>query len=109
MKATRFEYRHQTLLHLLLVGLSLLTYLVDRVDWERSVFGVGALLLVAAAALETWTARAPADSGGIEWIAARGANPRCPSRRPAPSLAWRHCVAGRRNRSCVSVIPLRFR
>jgi hypothetical protein len=32
MKATRFEYRHQTLVHLMLVGVSLLAYLRDRVD-----------------------------------------------------------------------------
>ena len=32
MKATDFEYRHQLLLHELIVGAALLTYLVDRED-----------------------------------------------------------------------------
>ncbi len=32
MRATRFEFRHQTLLHLLVVGLSLVTYLADPDD-----------------------------------------------------------------------------
>jgi hypothetical protein len=68
MKATDFEYRHQTLLHLLLVGLAVLTYarypddivwaLVrshsDSASWERLIFGTGALLLLGSAALETW-------------------------------------------------------
>jgi hypothetical protein len=68
MKATRFEYRHQTLLHLLLVGLAVATYLrnPDDVVWavvrghsdsallERLVFGAGALMLLASAVLETW-------------------------------------------------------
>ena len=67
MKATRFEYRHQTLVHLMLVGVSLLAYLRDRVDivwalvrdhsgsasWERSIFGFGAVMLFASALLET--------------------------------------------------------
>ena len=68
MKATDFERRYQTLLHLLLVGLSLLTYLGDRVDivWrlvrshsnsallEHVVFGVGALMMLGSALLDTW-------------------------------------------------------
>lgn len=68
MRATRFEYRHQVLRHLLLVGLSSLSYFCDRVDvvwavvrnhldsasWERLVFGLGALMLAASALLETW-------------------------------------------------------
>jgi hypothetical protein len=68
MKATRFEYRHQTLLHLLLVGLAVATYLrnPDDIVWavvrghsdsallERLVFGAGALMLLASAVLETW-------------------------------------------------------
>ena len=68
MKATRFEYQHQTLIHLLLVGLSSLSYFRDRVDivwalvrnhsdsasWERLVFGFGALMLLGSAVLETW-------------------------------------------------------
>jgi uncharacterized membrane protein YidH (DUF202 family) len=69
MKATSFESKHQNLLHLLLVGLALLTYFRDRVDivWalirshpdrtllEHTVFGVGALLLLGSAMLETWS------------------------------------------------------
>lgn len=57
MKATRFEYRHQVLLHLLLVGLALLTYVIspDDIVWalvrhhsnsaflERLSFGAGTL------------------------------------------------------------------
>ena len=68
MKATQFEYRHQTLLHLLLVGLSLSTYWLnpDDVVWaavrghsdrallERLVFGAGAFMLLGSALLETW-------------------------------------------------------
>lgn len=68
MKATRFEYRHQTLLHLVLVGLAVATYLhnSDDIVWatvrrhsgsallERPVFGAGALMLLGAAVLETW-------------------------------------------------------
>jgi len=59
MKATDFEYRHQLLLHELIVGAAVLTYLFDRDDivWrfikssganarflERSVFAVATLL-----------------------------------------------------------------
>jgi hypothetical protein len=68
MKATGFEYRHQTLLHLLLVGLAVATYLAnpDDVVWalvrghynrailERMVFGAGAAMLLGSAVLETW-------------------------------------------------------
>lgn len=76
MKATPFEYRYQTLLHLLVVGLAAFTYVFDRVDlvWafvrthsnsatlERVAFGGGALMLLGAAMLETWAvARAHAD------------------------------------------------
>jgi hypothetical protein len=67
MKATVFEYRHQTLLHLLLVALAVLTYLIDPDDvvWamvrhhansallERLVFGTGTILVVGSAVLET--------------------------------------------------------
>ena len=78
MRATRFEFQHQTLLHLLVVGLSLVTYLADPDDivwalvrshsdsasWERAVFGFGAMMLVAAAAIETWAnARLLVSSG----------------------------------------------
>ena len=72
MKASDFEYRHENLMHFLLIGLAMLTYLRDRDDivwslvrnhsdsasWERFVFGIGALMLLASAALETW-ANAP--------------------------------------------------
>jgi hypothetical protein len=68
VKATDFERRHQTLLHLLLVGISVSTYLGDRVDivWrlvrshsdsaflEHVVFGVGALMMLGSALLDTW-------------------------------------------------------
>jgi hypothetical protein len=69
MRATDFEYRHQTLLHLLTVGLAFLTYVVapDDIVWalvklhttyqallERLVFATGALMIVSAALLETW-------------------------------------------------------
>lgn len=69
MRATDFEYRHQTLLHLLVVGLAFLTYAFqpDDIVWalvrhhttyrallERLVFGTGALLIVASAVFQTW-------------------------------------------------------
>ena len=72
MKATSFEFRHQTLLHLLIVGLGVLTYAFypDDVVWalvrrhadnralERLVFGAGAIVVAGVAAFETWvTAR----------------------------------------------------
>ena len=59
MKATDFEYRHQWLLHELILGVAILTYLVDRDDiiWrfvklsstdarpsERTLFAVATLL-----------------------------------------------------------------
>jgi hypothetical protein len=69
ISATDFEYRHQTLLHLLVVGLAFLAYAFQRDDivWalvkhhtiyrtllERIVFGIGALAVLGSAALETW-------------------------------------------------------
>ena len=69
MRATDFEYRHQTLVHLLVVGLAFLAYAFQRDDivWalvkhhtadrtlvERMVFGVGALEVLGSAALRTW-------------------------------------------------------
>lgn len=68
MKATYFEYRHQTLLHVLVVGLALSTYFFSRDDivWalvrdhsnsrllEQLVFAVGTLMLLSCAGLETW-------------------------------------------------------
>jgi hypothetical protein len=68
MPASDFEYRHQTLLHLLLIGLALAAYWAepDDVVWaavrqhadsallERVVFGVGTVELFGCAILETW-------------------------------------------------------
>lgn len=73
MKASEFEYRHQTLVHLLIVGAAFLTYLVDRDDivWvlvrgrpdqyllERELFGVAAALIGIGALLRTWAAAKP--------------------------------------------------
>lgn len=70
MKATDFEYRHQNLFHLLLVGLALLTYLVnpDDIVWalvrrhsnraslERIAFAAGTFVMISSAVLETWGA-----------------------------------------------------
>jgi hypothetical protein len=69
MRATDFEYRHQTLLHLLVVGCAFLMYIIQRDDvvWfavkhhvsyraflERLVFGAGALIILVSAILQTW-------------------------------------------------------
>lgn len=69
MKATDFEYRHPTLLHLLVVGLAFLTYTFqpDDIVWalvrhhttyrallERLVFGTGALMIIGSATFQTW-------------------------------------------------------
>jgi hypothetical protein len=73
MRATNFEYRHQTLLHLLVVGLALLTYMInpDDIVWalvrhhsnsaflERIAFGAGALMVLGSAVLETWASAYP--------------------------------------------------
>jgi hypothetical protein len=73
MKATDFEYRHQTLLHLLVVGLGVSTYFLSRDDivWalvrhhsnsrflEQAAFGVGTLMLLGCAVLETWASAYP--------------------------------------------------
>lgn len=70
MRASDFEYRHQMLLHILLVGAALLAYVFspDDIVWalvrhhangrslERRVFGIGAIMLLGSAALETWAA-----------------------------------------------------
>jgi hypothetical protein len=78
MKATDFEYRHRTLLHLAIVGAAFLTYLVDRDDivWrfvrdspssrvlERIAFVVAAVLIGAGAVLCTWM-RAVTRSDGV--------------------------------------------
>ena len=82
MKATDFEYRHQTLVHQLIVGAAFLTYLIDREDvvWrfvkdsatphrlERLIFIVATLLIALGAAMCT-RARAhgrPKSSPGTE-------------------------------------------
>ena len=69
MRATDFEYRRRTLLHLLVVGLAFLTYAFQRDDivWvllkhhtifrtllERVVFGIGAFEVLCSAALKSW-------------------------------------------------------
>jgi hypothetical protein len=73
MKATDFEYRHQTLFHLLVVGLGVSTYFLSRDDivWalvrhhsnsrflEQAAFGVGTLMMLGCAALETWACAHP--------------------------------------------------
>jgi hypothetical protein len=68
MKASDFESRHQTLLHLLLVGAAVGTYFLypDDIVWaavryhtnsallEQITFGVGTLLLLGCSLVETW-------------------------------------------------------
>ncbi len=82
MKATRFEWQHQTLLHLLVVGAAALTYLRDQVDivWglvrghadpallERVVFGAGALMMLASAMVETWARASVRRSAAPLWL-----------------------------------------
>lgn len=65
MRATNFEYRHQTLVHQLMVGAGFLTYLIDPDDivwrfvrnssaprlWERSLFIVATVLIAIGATL----------------------------------------------------------
>ena len=88
MRATEFEYRHQTLLHLLVVGLAFLTYTFqpDDIVWalvkhhtiyrtllERIVFGIGALEISCSAALPTWANayRLPAENSD-PWVVSDG-------------------------------------
>jgi hypothetical protein len=73
MKATNFEYRHQTLAHQLIVLLAFLTYLIDPDDivwrfvrdtssprlWERALFILATTLIAAGAALSTWARAIP--------------------------------------------------
>src|ERR1700691_3634423 len=73
MKATDFDYRHQTLLHLLVVGLGVSTYFLSRDDivWalvrhhsnsrflEQAAFGVGTLMLLGCDEFETWAIAYP--------------------------------------------------
>lgn len=67
MKATDFEYRHQTLVHQFIVGAAFLTYLIDREDivWrfvkdsgtphrlERLIFIIATLLIALGAGIST--------------------------------------------------------
>jgi hypothetical protein len=88
MKATDFELRHQTLLHMLVVGLAFASYAIapDDIVWriakysshphflERSLFSFATLLIGAAAAICTW-ARAylePHFTGSLSLIADDG-------------------------------------
>jgi protein-S-isoprenylcysteine O-methyltransferase Ste14 len=73
VRATDFEYRHQTLIHLLIVAISFLTYLIDRDDivWalvrgqphakllERLLFAVATLFIGAATVVRTWARAYP--------------------------------------------------
>ena len=73
VKATRFEFRHQTLLHLLVVGLAFITYLFapDDIVWlivrnsthvhlyERALFALAALFIGVGATLCTWALAYP--------------------------------------------------
>ena len=82
MKATDFEYRHQTLVHQLIVAVAFLTYLIqpDDIVWqfvknrvepqtlERILFIVATLFIGAGAALCTW---ARAHSGEVRNSAPR--------------------------------------
>jgi hypothetical protein len=80
VKATGFEYRHQTVVHQFIVLAAFLTYLVDPDDivwrfvrdismprpWERILFIVATVLIFAGAALSTWARTIP-----VTWIASR--------------------------------------
>jgi len=73
MKATDFEVRHRTLLHMVIVGLAFLTYVVapDDIVWlsvkdtphyhllERSLFALATLLIGVAAGICTWARAYP--------------------------------------------------
>jgi protein-S-isoprenylcysteine O-methyltransferase Ste14 len=89
MKATDFEYRHQVLLHLLVVGMAFLTYAfqpddivwalvkrhgADRALLERLIFGIGALMAAGSAMLLTWASayRNPASTDGVSFLSCDG-------------------------------------
>jgi hypothetical protein len=90
MKATEFEYRHQALVHRLIVGAAFLTYLVDREDvvWrfvkdsatphelERRAFLLASLFIAAGAILCTWARACCRASSGVVRESYR-----CPCRR----------------------------
>jgi protein-S-isoprenylcysteine O-methyltransferase Ste14 len=73
VRATDFEYRHQTLLHLLIVAISFLTYLFDRDDivWalvrgqahprflERLLFALATLFIGVSTVVRTWAGAYP--------------------------------------------------
>jgi hypothetical protein len=79
VRATDFEYRHQTLIHLVLLTCAFLTYLIDRDDivWalvkdqahprllERLLFAFATVLVGAAAAICTWARAYPVDDLGL--------------------------------------------
>jgi hypothetical protein len=69
MRGTDFDYRHQRLLHVLVVAAAFLTYALqpddivwalvknhstDRTLLERLVFGSGALMVLGSALFQTW-------------------------------------------------------
>ena len=78
MKASDFEYRHRTLLHLTAVSIAFLTYLIDRDDivWamvrgysrarllERAIFAVATALIGIGSILRTW-GRASTFAGSL--------------------------------------------
>ena len=82
MKASDFEYRHQTLVHQFIVAAAFLTYFVDREDivwrfvkdssaprgFERSCFIVATVFIVIGAAICTWARvyRRPESATGME-------------------------------------------
>jgi hypothetical protein len=82
MKATDFEYRHQTLVHQIIVAAAFLTYLVDREDivwrfvkdssaprgFERFFFIVATVFILVGAAICTWAhvCRRPPSAIGAE-------------------------------------------
>jgi hypothetical protein len=63
MRASEFEYRHQTLIHQIIIAAAFLTYLLDRDDivWrfthdrglERCLFGIATILIGLSAAMRT--------------------------------------------------------
>ena len=101
MTATDFEVRHQTLIHLLIVGVAFLTYLIDRDDivwalvqgqthprlFERLLFALATLLIGVSTALRTWAgayAERPASGLAVTLVMARTV---CQEHRVAEILA----------------------
>lgn len=89
-RATDFEQRHQTLLHLMVVGAAFLTYAFqpDDIVWafvkhhtiyrsllERVVFGTGALMVLCSAALETWAHAYRFSSADTQRLVAKRSSP----------------------------------